>query len=143
MNRLKIPRWEHFSHQADIGVRGYGDTLEMAFSQTAIAMMAVICNVENVKPLIRRTVYCNAADPEILLTDWLNELVYLVAVDKMLFSRFDVTIRDTTLDATIWGEPIDVQRHQPAVEVKGATFTELRVIQLPNSSWMAQCVIDV
>jgi SHS2 domain-containing protein len=42
-----------------------------------------------------------------------------------------------------YGEPIDVLRHQPATEVKGATFTELSVTQSLDGRWIAQCILDV
>ena len=61
----------------------------------------------------------------------------------MLFSRFQVQLRDGQLTGTAWGEPIDLARHAPAVEVKGATLTELRVEQRGPDFWVAQCVVDV
>jgi len=42
-----------------------------------------------------------------------------------------------------WGEPIDVERHRPTVEIKGATFTELAVRRNSDGFWLAQCVVDV
>ena len=143
MNYRKECYWEHFPHEADIGIRGYGNTIEMAFSQAATAMMAAICDVSRVKPMIRQDIYCEAPDHDLLLVDWLNELVYVIAVKHMLFSQFDVNIENSSLKATAWGEPIDISRHQPAVEVKGATYTELKVNRDSNGKWMAQCVIDV
>ena len=56
---------------------------------------------------------------------------------------FQVRIEGRRLFATAWGERIDVTRHQPAVEVKGATYTNLSVRQEPNGLWVAQCVVDV
>ena len=138
-----VCRWEHFSHVADIGIRGYGDTIEEAFSQAAMAMTAVICELDAVKPLIPREIKCEAPDLELLFVDWLNALIYEMAVDGMLFSRFDITIDKTALQATAWGEPIDQSRHQAAVEAKGATYTELKVVQTQDGTWTAQCVIDV
>jgi SHS2 domain-containing protein len=46
------------------------------------------------------------------------------------------------LKGTAWGEPVEVERHAPAVEPKGATFTELKVSK-EGGGWIAQCVIDV
>jgi SHS2 domain-containing protein len=60
----------------------------------------------------------------------------------MLFSRFQVTLEGTRLEADAWGEAIDPQRHHPAVEVKGATYTTLRVAR-DGEGWLAQTVIDV
>jgi len=47
------------------------------------------------------------------------------------------------LRATAWGEPIDAARHHVAVEVKGATYTELAVKHRDDGQWVAQCVVDV
>ncbi|MGZ4979191.1 MAG: archease, partial [Methylobacter sp.] len=59
------------------------------------------------------------------------------------FSRYQVVIENGKLSATAFGEAVDRQKHQPAVEIKGATFTELRVCQQDDDAWIAQCVIDV
>ena len=37
--------WEHFPHQADIGVRGIGSTKEAAFERAAQAVTAVITDL--------------------------------------------------------------------------------------------------
>ena len=66
-----------------------------------------------------------------------------MAVRKLLFCHFSVRITGSVLQATVIGEPIDRLRHQPTVEVKGATYTELRVARENDGSWLAQCVIDV
>ena len=136
-------RWEHFPHQADIGVRGIGATKEAAFERAADALTAVITDPESVAPTQSVPIVCEAPDDELLLVDWLNALVYEMATRRMLFSRFHVRFNDQSLHATAWGEPIEVARHQPAVEVKGATYTELSVKQDEEGRWIAQCVVDV
>ena len=135
--------WEHFPHQADIGVRGIGSTKEAAFESAAQALTAVITDLGSVAPTQSVPIVCEAPDDELLLVDWLNALVYKMATRRMLFSRFDVGVNGHSLQATAWGEPIDVARHQPAVEVKGATYTELFVKRDEEGRWMAQCVVDV
>ena len=143
MNANRVCRWEHFSHDADIGIRGYGDSIEAAFTQAALAMTGVICDISTVKPIRSREITCEAQDFELLFVDWLNALIYNMAVEQMLFSRFEIQIQGMVLHATVWGESVDRIRHQPAVEVKGATFTGLEVTHAADDQWMAQCVIDV
>ncbi len=138
-----MTHWEHFTHGADIGVRGIGNTLNEAFEQAALAMTAVICDPALVQATESVVVTCDAPDAEYLLADWLNRLVFEMATRHLLFSRFQVTIQGEQLSATAWGEPVDVARHQPVVEVKGATYTELRVAQTESGEWLAQCVVDV
>jgi SHS2 domain-containing protein len=135
--------WEHFPHQADIGVRGIGTTKEEAFECAAQALTAVITDPGSVAPTQSVPIVCAAPDDELLLVDWLNALVYEMATRRMLFSRFKVRFNDHSLHATAWGEPIEVARHQPAVEVKGATYTELSVKRDEEGRWVAQCVVDV
>jgi tRNA nucleotidyltransferase (CCA-adding enzyme) len=134
--------WSHFHHQADIGVCGEGESLEQAFAQAAMAMTAVITEPGLVLPEKKVTIHCRAPDRELLLVDFLNALVYEMATRHMLFSRFDVAIAENRLDATVWGEVLDLQRHQPAVEVKGASYTALQVKE-ENGHWIARCVVDV
>ena len=136
-------RWEHFPHEADMGVRGFGATEAEAFEQAALAMTAVITNPAQVKALETVEIIRDAPDDELLLVDWLNALVYEMATRKMLFSRFEVRLKDHSLTALAFGEPMDTRRHQPVVEIKGATYTALRVAQENNGEWIAQCVVDV
>lgn len=135
--------WEHFHHEADTGVRGTGSTREAAFEEAARALTAVITDPESVTCCETVTIDCEAPDPELLFVDWLNALVFEMATRKMLFSRFSVEINGSSLHGSACGEPVDVERHQPAAEVKGATYTELEVRKDEPGKWHAQCVVDV
>ncbi|HSQ61265.1 MAG TPA: archease [Acidobacteriota bacterium] len=137
------PRWEHFEHGADIGVRGVGPTPAAAFEQAALALTAVATDPAGVRPLESVPIRCPGHDLEPLLVDWLNALVYETATRKLFFGRAEVALGPGGLEGLAWGEPVDVARHQPAVEVKGATYTMLRVERTGDGSWLAQCVVDV
>jgi len=135
--------WEHFSHQADMGIRGRGESKQEAFEQAAIALTAVVTDPKDVAAAIAITVVEENTDDELLFVQWINALVYEMATRKLIFSRFDIIFQGQQLTAQAWGEPVDVDRHQPAVEVKGATYTALRVGPDPEGGWVAQCVVDV
>lgn len=135
--------WEHFPHQADVGVRGIGSSREKAFEQVAIALTAVMTDPQMVVPNELVSVACEAPDDELLLVDWLNALIYEMATRKLLFSRFEVHLGDHHLLGKAWGEVVDPAKHQPAVEVKGATYTALQVRQTEDGGWIVQCVVDV
>jgi tRNA nucleotidyltransferase (CCA-adding enzyme) len=134
--------WEHYEHGADIGVRGYGPTKARAFEQAALALTAVITDPVGVQAQEAVQLRCEAPDDELLLADWLNALVYEMAVRRLLFGRFQVQIEGGVLQARAEGEPASVERHHPAVEVKGATYTTLRVAPV-EGGWLAQTVVDV
>lgn len=136
-------RWEHFEHDADIGVRGIGATMAEAFEQAALALTAVVTDPAAVREVEQVGIECDAASSEDLFYDWMNALVYEMAVRNVLFSRYRVTVEGSRLSASAWGERVDVGRHEPAVEIKGTTYTELRVAREADGSWVAQCVVDV
>ncbi len=135
--------WEHFTHGADIGVRGVGATKGEAFEQAALALTAVMTDPSGVTPATAIAIRCEAPDDELLLADWLNALTYEMATRRMLFGRYAVTLDGHRLTATAWGEAVDRVRHRPAVEVKGATYTALAVRCGEDGRWIAQCVVDV
>lgn len=137
------PRWEHFAHGADIGVRGRGPTRAAAFEGAALALVGVITDPARVAAREPVPIRCSAADPELLLVAWLNAIVFEIATRRFLFGRFEVAIDGADLRGVAWGEAIDVARHRPAVEVKGATLTALRVAQGDDGGWSAQTVVDV
>ena len=134
--------WEHYEHGADIGVRGIGATKAEAFEQAALAMTAVVADPAAIAPLEGVAIECQAPDDEMLLAQWLNCLIYEMSVRRMLFSKFDVRVENAKLSAEAWGEAVDAARHHPAVEVKGATYTTLRVAR-EGERWVAQTVVDV
>jgi tRNA nucleotidyltransferase (CCA-adding enzyme) len=140
---MAADHWEHFPHEADIGVRGVGTTRERAFEQAALALTAVVIDPRELSPRESVEIACEAPDDELLLADWLNVLVYQMATRGLLFGRFEVHLEGRRLRGRAWGEPIDVVRHRPAVEVKGATYTALSVRCQPDGTWVAQCVVDV
>lgn len=136
-------RWEHFRHGADIGVRGWGPTLSSAFEQAAIAMIAVVTDPGAVRNDEMVEITCEAPNADILLFDWLNRLVLEMATRQLIFGKFAVEVQGKGLRAQAYGEPVSRERHQPVVEIKGATMTELSVSQVEPGLWRAQCVVDV
>src|SRR5450759_5008659 len=135
-------RWEHFPHDADVGVRGFGATPAEAFEHAAEALTAVV-TLTKVEPKVQVEVKCEAPDLELLFVEWLNAVIYEMAVRGMLFGRFAVRIEGMRLNGVLWGEPVDVERHAPACEPKGATYTALKVAADNNGSWSAACIVDV
>ena len=124
-------------------MRGYGSSEAVAFENAARAMTASMIDPAEVRATETVQIACEAPDREILLVDWLNALVYEMAVRGMVFGDFSVRLSDGHLEAEARGERVDVSRHAPAVEVKGATYTALKVTREDDGIWTAQCVIDV
>ena len=135
--------WEHFQHIADVGVRGIGRSMDEAFAEGAVALMAVMVDPSSVRDETRVEIACQADEPDILFADWLNALIYEMEVQNLLFGRFDVRIDGSRLVGAAWGERFDAARHAISVGVKAATYMELKVFQRDDGLWVAQCVVDV
>ena len=83
---MTTPHWEHFEHQADMGVRGFGNTPAEAFEQAALAMSAIITDLPLIEPRKEVTIVCEEPDQELLFADWLNALIFEMSTRNMLFS---------------------------------------------------------
>lgn len=135
-------RYEHYPHGADVGVRGYGATLDQAFAQAALALAAVAADPARVAPARRVDLACAAEDAEALLYQFLNAVIFEMETRGLVFGRFEVEVKDGTLRGAAFGEPADEARHDLGVQVKGATFTDLKVGR-SGQGYVAQCVVDV
>lgn len=134
--------WCHFAHGADIGLRGSGCSKAEAFEEIGMALTAAVTDPDSVAAEQSIALDCEAPSDELLLVDWLNALIYEMAVRQMLFRNFRVSITDGVLQADVAGEAVNREKHQPAVEVKGATYTALAIEQT-DAGWVVQCVVDV
>ncbi len=136
------PTWSHFEHGADVGIRGRGATVAEAFEAAALALTAVLVPPAEVVPREEVAFACEAPDQDTLLYDFLSQVVYEMATRGMVFGRYQVEVEGPRLTARAFGEPVDRLRHRPTVEVKGPTYTELRVTE-DDAGVTAQCVVDV
>jgi SHS2 domain-containing protein len=136
-------RWELYSHPSDIGVRGLGATREEAFAQAALALTSVITDLEKVQAKEAVEIECKEEDDDLLFLCWLSTLLYEMDTRRMLFSRFEIQAIEGGIKAKAWGERVEVARHEPAVEVKAATYADLKAERQSDGTWIAQCIVDV
>ena len=138
--------WEHYEHTADIGIRGYGSTLEEAFEAVALALFDVMVDVRKVEAKECREVEVEGEDLEALLYNFLEELLVLHDTEGLVFGDFRVEIEKGRegyrLKAKACGEPLS-EKHEPKEEVKAITYHEMEIRQLPDGRWMAQLVPDI
>jgi len=70
--------WEQFPHDADVGLRGFGPSIEVAFEQAALALTGIVTDA-GIAATTRVEVACEASDIELLLVEWLNAIIYEMA----------------------------------------------------------------
>jgi SHS2 domain-containing protein len=138
--------FEYLDHTADIGVRGIGETVEEAFCEAARAIFNLMVDLEEIVPEEAVHVAVEARQLDLLLVEWLSDLLVKKDLEGLLLSSFHVELREMengfSLRGVGWGEPLDLKRHQPKTEVKGVTYAGLRV-RKEDGRWLAQCVVDI
>lgn len=135
-------KFEVVEHTADIGLRAHGKTLKELFCNAAEGMFSIICDLEKVAARRCLDVKAEAEDKETLLVEWLNELLYLFEVEKILFNKFDVIeLEEQSLKARACGEEIDLNRHEVKTQIKACTYHMLKIAK--NKHWRGEVIFDV
>ena len=131
---------------SDLAFVARGETLEGAFAAAAEALLAAtLDDPGSVEEQERRRVAFDEPDLELLLLRFLNELVYLRDAEELLLhaGRLRIERNDRArLDAELWGEPIQPERHPLASEVKAVTAHALQV-RATAHGWEASVTLDV
>ena len=136
-----VRRFRLIEHTADMGLVAYGKSLAEAFANAAYGLFSLIVEPNKVKEKESRKVTVQAQDAESLLFNWINELIYIFEVERLLFKSFDITeFTGQSLEATCWGERYDPSRHQLKTGVKSATYHMLKVDGEKNR---VQVIFDV
>jgi len=137
------PPFETFDHTADIGIVAHGPTLADAFANAAKAMFSLMVDLDRVEEHEERRVEVEADDPEGLLVAWLAELLYISEVDNIVFSRFRIDeIIDTRVVARAFGEPLDLERHNPKLMIKAVTRHMLQVAP-QDGGFQVRAILDI
>ncbi len=134
--------YETFEHTADLGLRVRAADLNELFADAARGLFSMIVpELESVRPLEQVTFKLDG-DAELLLFDWLNELLYTYETRHLLLSRFEVRVGEGGLTATAFGEPIDPGRHALDHEVKAITYHGLK-LEREGANWIAEVIVDI
>jgi SHS2 domain-containing protein len=120
--------FEIIDHTADIGLRAFGSDLPEAFVNAARGMFSLITDLDSVREVICKEILVKAPDQEVLLVEWLNELLYYFDTEQILFKRFDITsLIETEIHAHCYGEKTDRSRHVLKMGIKSTTYHLLKV----------------
>lgn len=138
-------KFEFFDVTADAGYKAYGNTLDEAFENAAIAMFEVMTDTSSIEPKIERKIEVESEDEYALLYDWLSEFLVILDSEYLVFSKFDVKIErngeEYVLNGAAWGEEFDPQKHESRAEVKAVTY---HLMDIKNENgYMVQVILDI
>ncbi len=126
---MKSKQFDEVEHTADIAIRVWGHSLGELFANAAYGMACQLADVEDVELTTERRLELQAEDVEMLLVEWLSELLYLGEREDVVFVAFDVSeVTPQELHAVARGGPI--VEHQ--AHIKAVTFSELDVRRIDD-----------
>lgn len=137
------PEFEELDHTADVAMRVRGATLDLLFRQAAHGMMQLMTGpLPGVSAHTERTVEIAAAALDELLRDWLSELIFLVAAERLVPVSFTIERVDTRgLHARVGLVPLTDAIARDAIEIKAVTWHGL-CVDTDQDGYFAEVVFD-
>lgn len=137
----KSSGFEELSHTADLEIRVWGDDLASLFSAAAVGMFHLSGIEEYEKGFsdVKETISLDAMDYEGLLILFLEELLYRLTEDYMLFSIASISIsNEFSLKAKLRGTQIKSYQR----DIKAVTYHRLN-IQETERGYEVNIVFDI
>ena len=134
--------FEYIDHTADVGIRVEAPTLEDIFETAGLAFTELVTTVASIDCREKRRFQLEEGDIETLLVSWLQELLYLLDTEDLVFGRFQVKLDNFSLEAVAWGDVFDPNIHTMKTEIKAVTYHQLEVTR-SDRGWQAQIIFDI
>ena len=133
---------------ADLAFVAHGKTLEELFASAGQAVTAaMVKDLRTIRRREDRSFDLVFEELDLLLFNFLQEIIYFKDADQLLLSRFQLTIqpkngRSYHLVGRGQGERIDPDRHPLLVDVKAVTLHKFEVVKR-EGAWRATVVLDI
>jgi SHS2 domain-containing protein len=128
---LAVQGFTFVDHTADVAARLHGTTLDELFAAAAGALAAILTVPENIRPARSIAITQQASGVELLLVDWVSELLYRFETESFLVASARPRVSEVDgrwrLEADASGEPRDPERHPIKVLVKAVTYHGLQI----------------
>ncbi|XP_076763213.1 protein archease [Xylocopa sonorina] len=129
---IPSPKYEYLDHTADVQLHAWGDTIEEAFEQCAMAMFGYMTDLERVQITQVHYVEAEGHDMESLLFHFLDELLFMFSAEpfivakKVKITKFDR--ENFKITATALGEEFTIGKHTQNAEVKAITYSAMQIL---------------
>jgi SHS2 domain-containing protein len=135
--------YEILDHTADVCLRIYGKSFGELFENAARAMMELITDREKINTSQEIEIEVHGENIEELLVHWLQEILFLHEVKKMVFKDFRLNlISETHAKGKAIGEKIDIDKHELSFDIKAVTYHNLKIEPI-NDRLKVDIVFDV
>ena len=119
-------------HATDAFIEVTASTLNEAFTLAAQSVVDITLDRDTIEEKVQRTLTVSAQDITYLLFNWLEEVNYQIITEGFSIARFSLEISKNSLyrlNATAYGEPINLKKHHFKIEIKAPTFHMMEIKQ--------------
>jgi SHS2 domain-containing protein len=135
--------FEVIDHTADIGIVAYGADIKQVFANAALGLFNLMADLDDFEEGMQRDLELSAEDVEVLLIEWLNELIYIFDVEHIIFKKFEIEkLTSTEIKARCFGEKMKPGQHKLKREIKAATYHMLRISK-EDGTYKVQVIFDI
>lgn len=130
---------------ADVAFEATGKTVDEMFESAALAVTkTMVRNLDDVKSKVKKKISVESDSVEMLLFNFLQEIVFYKDSKKLLFGKFDVKVDEKKfkVNCTAQGEELDMKKHDLIVDVKAVTLHQFGV-EKTKSGWRSQVILDI
>ncbi len=132
---------------ADVAFGAEGKTLEELFESSGFALTnAMIKDLGQLEQRVEKSFEVEAEDVEMLLFNFLQELIFYKDAERLLFNKFGLDIEQKEdkwhLGAKAYGEEIDREKHELLADAKAVALHNFKVEETAQG-WRAMVIVDV
>tara|TARA_Y100000996_G_scaffold120458_1_gene90178 strand:- start:1223 stop:1642 length:420 start_codon:yes stop_codon:yes gene_type:complete len=127
--------YKTLEHATDAIIEVTADNLRDAFRIAGISVIETILDISKVNEEDSKKIVVKGKDLRYLLYNWLEEMIILTITEGFAGKRIAIEINETNeweINAEIFGENINLERHEFKVEIKSPTFHDMRIEQNEN-----------
>ena len=141
-----MAKFRFLEHTADIMFEAYGKSLNELFENAALAVSESMVKTKDVKPKTAKIVKLQNVKVEMLLFDFLSELLYLKDAEQLVFSAFKVKVEEAkgniSLQAELKGDKLNMKTQEFRNDVKAITL-HLFEVKREKTGWTARVILDI
>ena len=128
MNDSTQQFFSYFDHTSDLGIEVIGDSLPDLFANSATALFSQIVDIKTIREIKSYKFKLKNDDLELLLRDWLGELLTFYFLKNVLLKSFKISgMTKNSINAIALGEKCTGERHTIIREIKSVTYHQLSV----------------
>jgi SHS2 domain-containing protein len=136
--------YKTLEHATDAIIEVTADNLKEAFEMAGISVIDIILDNSKVEENSSKNIVVKGKDLKYLLYNWLEEMIILTITEGFAGKRILLEItrnEEYKIDAEIFGESIDLKKHDFKIEIKSPTFHEMEIEQ--NDKVIMKYLLDL